>query len=116
MSSTTSLLFQQLAYAVPVLVVYLLGLILAVIFIKKYPGPAILTLIGIVILTATIFGISFTQAYLNEVRITSGWPFEKYSQTMSLVSLTGSIMRALGSALLVAAIFVGRKSKTIIQP
>ena len=116
MSSTTSFIFQQLAYAGPVLIVYLVGLILALIFIRKYPVPALLTLVDTVILAATIFGISFTQTYLMRVRITSGWPFDKYNQMMSMVSITGSIMRALGSALLFAAIFVVRKSKTIIQP
>ena len=35
----SSFLIQQLAYAGPVIVVYLVGLVLAVIFIKKYPSP-----------------------------------------------------------------------------
>ena len=116
MSSTTSIILQQLAYAGPVLTVYAVGLVLAVIFIRKYPVPAILTLIGTVILAATIFGITFAQNYLTRVRMTSGWPFERYNQIMSMISLAGSIMRALGSAFLIAAIFVGRKSKTVIQP
>lgn len=108
-----SFLIQQLAYAGPVIVVYLVGLVLAVIFIKKYPGPAILTLLATIILLGNIFGIAFAQAYFIRARLGLGGSMASYSTMMSVVSIIGSIMRALGSALLLAAVFVGRKSRTI---
>ena len=108
-----SFLIQQLAYASPVIVVYLVGIVLAVIFIKKYPGPAILTLLGAVILLVNALGTAGAQAYLMRLRFDSNWTIAQYAEMMSLVSIIGSIARALGSALLLAAVFVGRKSKTI---
>lgn len=113
MNPSSSLLIQQLAYSGPVIVVYLVGLVLAVIFIRKYPVPAILTLLATIILLGNIFGIAFAQAYFIRARLGSGGPMASYSTMMSVVSIIGSIMRALGSALLLAAVFAGRKSQTI---
>ncbi len=108
-----SVLIQQLAYSVPVIIVYLLGLILAVIFIKKYPVPAILTLLAAIILLGNIFGVTFAQTYLIRARLGSGGSMASYSTMSSMISIIGSLMRAVGSALLLAAVFVGRKSRTI---
>jgi hypothetical protein len=113
MNSSSSFLLEQLAYAAPLIAVYLVGLVLAVIFIKKYPGPAILTLLGIIILLGNIFGVTFAQAYFIRARLGSGVPMASYNTIMSIVSIIASIMRAVGSALLLAAVFIGRKSKTI---
>ena len=108
-----SVLIQQLAYAGPVILVYLVGLILAVIFIKKYPVPAILTLLAMIVLLGTIFGVAFAQTYLIRARLGSGGSMASYATMQSMVSLIGIVMRALGSALLLAAVFVGRKGQTI---
>jgi hypothetical protein len=113
MNPSRSFLLQQLAYAAPVMVVYLVGLVLAVIFIKKYPGPAILTLLAIIILLGNIFGVAFTQAYFIRARMGLYGPMANYNTMMSVVSIIGSIMRAVGSALLLAAVLIGRTSKTI---
>ena len=109
----SSFLIQQLAYAGPLIVVYLVGLVLAAIFIKKYPGPAILTLLATIILLGNIFGVAFAQGYFLRARLGSGGSMVSYSTMMSAVSIIGSIVRAVGSALLLGAVFVGRNSKTI---
>lgn len=106
-------LIQQLAYSVPVILVYLVGLVLAVIFIKKYPVPAILTLLAMIILLSNIFGVTFAQVYLVRSRMGSGGSMASYNTMTSMVSIIGSVMRALGSALLLAAVFVGRKSQPV---
>lgn len=116
MSTTTSIALQQLAYATPSLLVYLAAMVLAVIFIRKYPGPAILTLVAAIILLLTTVGVVFGQAFLAAQRLEYGWSAVQYSQRMYLVSIPGSILRGLGAALLVAAVFVGRKSKTTVSP
>jgi len=104
-------MFQQLAYAAPSLIVYLVGMVLAVIFIRKYLMPAILTLLAVIILLVTTVGVSFGQAYLATQRLEYGWSAVQYSQRLYLVSIPGSILRGLGAALLLAAVFVGRKTK-----
>ncbi len=109
----SSFLIQQIAFAGPILVVYLVGMVTAVIFIKKYPVPAILTLLATIILLGNIFGVAFAQAYFMRFRLGVFGPMASYSTIFSVVSIIGSVMRAVGSALLLAAVFVGRKSKTV---
>src|SRR5712692_918006 len=109
----SSFLIQQIAFAGPVLVVYLVGMVLAVIFIQKYPVPAILTLLATIILLGNIFGVAFAQAYFMRFRLGVFGPVASYSTIFSVVSVIGSVMRAVGSALLLTAVFVGRKSKTV---
>ncbi len=111
-----SFLTQQLAYAAPALLVYLVGMVLAVIFIRKYPGPAILTLLGTGILLVTTIGIALAQVHFMRLRVESGWTTARYGQMSSVVSIAGSMLRGLGLALWLAAVFVGRKSKTITSP
>ena len=115
MNPWSSFVIQQLAYASPALLVYLVGMVLAVIFIRKYPGAAILTLLATIILLGTTIGLTLAQAYSMRLRFESGWTPARYSQIMSVLSIAASIMRGLGLALWLAAVFVGRKSKAIIQ-
>ena len=110
-----SYVLQQLGYAAPLLVVYLVGIVLAAIFVRKYPLPAMLTLAGCVILSINVVALAITQGYLIIARVQSGWSGPEYAQMTMVVSAIGAIVRALGSALLVAAIFVGRKPKQITQ-
>ena len=66
-------LTQQLAYVGPVLFVYLVGMILSVVFLRKHPLPAILTLAATLILFVTAIGITITRGYLLRARIESAW-------------------------------------------
>ena len=65
------------------------------------------------ILLGNIFGIAFAQAYFIRARLESDGSTASYSTVMSVVSIVGCITRILRSALLLAAVFVGRKSRTI---
>jgi hypothetical protein len=116
MNAATSFLLEQLAYSVPALLVYLAGLVLAIIFIRKYSVSAMLTLCGSVILLITTIGLTFAQFYLFRSRLEYGWSPARYGQVLGVVSIVATIIRALGLSLWLAAVFVGRKSKTIIQP
>lgn len=115
MSPITSYLIQQLAYSSPSLLVYLAGAILGAIFIKKYRTPAMLTLFASLILLITTVGVSSLQAYLLSARVEYGWSAARHSQMLTLVSLAGNIIRAVCLGLWLAAVFVGRKSKTVTQ-
>ena len=115
MNSAASFLLQQIAYSSPMLLVYLAGVVLAIVFIRKYATSAMLVLCGSAILLITTISQTLVQFYLFRARIESGWTAAGYAQVQSIVSLVASIMRALGLSLWLAAVFVGRKSKTIIQ-
>lgn len=109
-----SYVLQQLGYGIPLLVVYLIGILLSAIFVRKYPFPAMLTLAGAAILFVNLIAIALVQGYLITARVESGWSPEQYSQLMTIVSVIGGLVRAIGTALLIGAIFVGRSVKGII--
>jgi len=105
-------LLQQIAYVGPVLFVYLVGMILSIVFIRKHPMAAILALAATIILFGAGLGITMAQGYLFQLRVESGWSIQQYSRMTAIVSVIGTALRTLGSALLVAAVFVGRKRST----
>lgn len=110
-----SYVLQQLGYSSPLLIVYLIGILLAAIFVRKYPLPAMLTLAGAAILFVNQIAITLIQGYLIKARVESGWTPDQYTQLLMIVAVIGNIVRAIGTALLIGAIFVGRKGKTV-QP
>lgn len=110
-----SYVLQQLGYSSPLLIVYLIGILLAAIFVRKYPLPAMLTLAGAAILFVNQIAITLIQGYLIKARVESGWTPDQYTQLLMIVAVIGNIVRAIGTALLMGAIFVGRKVKTV-QP
>lgn len=100
---------QQLGYGSLLLIVYAIGIVLSAIFVRKYPLPAMLTLAGCAILLVNVIGLALVQGYLIDARMQSGWSGIEYSQMNKIVSIVGGIVRAIGSALLIAAIFLGRR-------
>lgn len=108
-------LTQQIGYVAPVLLVYLVGMVLSIIFLRKYPLPAILALAATLILFVTAIGVTMTQGFLIRARIESAWSPAQYSQMSALVSIIGTLMRTIGTAILIAAVFVGRKSRVNSQ-
>lgn len=106
----------QLGYGVPLLIVYLVAIILSAVFVRKYPLSAMLTLAGAVILFVNLIGLALIQGYLVRTRIESGWSVAQYDQITIVVGSISAIVRALGTALLIGAIFVGRTVKAVREP
>ena len=106
-----SYVMQQLAYVGPVLIVYVVGMILSLVFIGRYRLPAVLALAGTLILFLTSIGVVATQGYVFNMRVTAAWSLVQYSQINAIVSVISTVLRVLGTALLVAAVFSGRKSR-----
>ena len=111
-----SYVLQQLGYGSPLLIVYLIGIILSAVFVRKYPFPAMLTLAGAAILFVNLIAIALVQGYLISGRVASGWSPEQYTQLMTITLVIGGIVRAIGTALLIGAIFVSRSVKAEVQP
>ena len=104
---------QQLAYSGPVLIVYLVGMILSLVLIRKYPTAAILALAATFVLFATSIGLTMTQGYLFSTRLEAARSLSQYNQMQTILLIAGAGLRTLGTALLVAAVFTGRKEKGI---
>jgi len=87
----------------PVLFVYLVAGYFSIIYMSRAKLPSMLTLIGVIILLATTFGVTAAQSYLLVNRTDATIP-----QLFQIITVVGGCMRAVGLGLFVAAIFVGR--------
>lgn len=104
----TPLWLQQLVYQLPGLLVYTLGLLLALVYWRRCHGPALLTVIGCGLLFLTAVGHTAVYVVLVEQRQAGEIPHEQFARVMSLLGLVSSGTRAVGLALVVIAVFVGR--------
>jgi hypothetical protein len=106
----TAFLLSQLVFFAPVLVVYLVAIILALVYLGRARGPALLTLAGVGVLVVTLVGAAVAQAWLIESRQTDGLTVADFAGRMRTVGIGGTCFHAAGLGLLVAAIFVGRRA------
>jgi hypothetical protein len=103
-----SLFLQQIAPQAPLLVVYLLGMVLAVVFWTRCPGAAIVTVLGCGVLVVTTLVMAFVQASMIERQRSGAMTGEQFAAAMRAVGFVGSAGRALGLGVIVAAVFMGR--------
>jgi hypothetical protein len=98
---------SQLLSQVPVLIVYVIGLILALMFWKRYPLASLLTFLATGILLSLTVALTFVQNYffLNHEL---GWSMERIGFVTSCIAFAGGFVRALAFVLLLGAVFVDR--------
>lgn len=101
-NSGMSFLMQQLPYQLPLLIVCLGGFAVAAIFLNKHFNAAALTMLGTGLLIFAALAVMLVQFVLIQQggMNAGGW--------MKVVSIGGSLMRAVGTALVIAAVFIGR--------
>ena len=99
---------SQILYQLPSLVVYFVAVILAFVYMGRSSLASMLTLVGVGIIVLAIFSGAFAQGYVMQNRFEKAGEANDFHMQMRMVGIVGSCARALGLALLVAAIFVGR--------
>jgi hypothetical protein len=112
-SSSVEYIVRQLLIQLPGLLVAFLGVVLSLVFIRRHKLPSILALLGslTIIISTVIFTI--VQTYFFTARLSSSTlSTQAYVQLTTIVGWIASIVRAFALALLVIAIFVGRKGTT----
>jgi hypothetical protein len=110
MDNLISSFLTQLASQAPVLFVYLVAMILALVFWRRCPSPCALTLIAAGLLLVTSLMQSLLVLYLGRARMELGWSDEQYRWVLSANAVVWSVIRAVAFSLLVIAVFIGRKS------
>jgi hypothetical protein len=89
----------------PILLAYLVGAILALVFWGRYPGPALLTFLACLLLFLLSLGQSFVSTWLIHSRDMR----EADRGTMfAILAITSNVLRAGAFAMLLIAVFVGR--------
>src|SRR5437016_3479389 len=99
-----TLLVQQ----VPMFLVYLAAMLLALTFWRRCPTPCALTLGAAGLLFVVSVGQTLLNFYLFSAREGSALPLTDRASMLTVINVAGSILRALGFGLLLAAVFHGR--------
>ena len=102
-------LVSQMAGQAPVLLVYLFGIILCAARWRRAPRAAMLALIGTGMMLLTTLVTGFLVAYVIANQSSLGLPVGRMGQLLAYVSIGGSILRAAGFALVLAAVFTQRE-------
>ena len=105
--STMSNVFAQLVGQAPLLLVYVVGMVVALSYLPRYRRPAMMTLIA----TGALLAVSIGQAFLVQYVIqanSSGMGSPGLGGMLSIVALASSLIRAAATGLILAAVFMGR--------
>jgi hypothetical protein len=104
----TLLLISNIAYHIPLYLVWLAGIILACLTRKRNPRASLFTLLAIV----SMFIVSAISIYVSVIPIIGadrGYPLLRLSMITAIARILLSILNACGFGLLLAAVFVNRK-------
>jgi len=99
---------QQFDYRAPGLLIYLVAFVLAVINWNRARTASLLTMLGALISGVTSLGFLVLQTVLMESMRNGGPDVANRAQMMSGLAMTSTCANAIGLALFVSAIFVGR--------
>ena len=107
MAAGGSMFISMLVSHIPMLLVYLLGMFLALAFWRRCPVPCALTLGA----AALMFVVSVGQTVLYSYLLQGGSTIAQSGRTsmMGVIGLCTTILHALGFCLLLAAVFHGRR-------
>lgn len=105
-----------MVYQIPILLVCLIGFIMGMVWYRRAPKAAVLTIVGtgLIVLTAVILIV--VQVSLMNLR-TSGsstLSVQTYASISYWVNLGGNVLRSIATALIIAAVFVGRKAEAMV--
>ena len=100
------MILSQLFGQLPTLLVYFAGIVLCAVWSRRAPRAAMLAMVGCGVLLLTGIGVSFATTYYITNR--GGAGAAALGQMMAVVAIIGSVLRAGGFALVLAAVFAGR--------
>jgi hypothetical protein len=116
-----SLFEQQLIEQSPLLIAYVIGLALALIFRSRCPIPCALAATAMALMLIVTLGAAYLSSYLIQRRSLSVWSVEDFSRMLEesdrltrAVGLISNVVRALGIGLLLTAVFVSRGRRPVL--
>lgn len=101
---------EALPYIAPMLLVYLVGVVLSCVYIKRSAIPAAFTLVGCGLLGLITLAEPFIQGYFyisGEQRTLSHWQIRQW---MFVVRIIQTLLNVTAFSFLFSAIFIGRRS------
>jgi hypothetical protein len=98
----------QLTAQIPTLLVYVTGLIFALVYWRRCPVPSALVFAGTVMLLVVALLQPLLTQYLVQARAELSWPAQTLGWVLSAVTLGSSVLRAVALGLILTAVFFGR--------
>jgi hypothetical protein len=108
----TSFLLSLLSVALPALVVALVGVILALINLRRVPTVAFLALLGFGFMLLTSVASILARAVFWQQLREGEIAHERFAHLMSVIGIASGLGHALALTLVVIAVFIGRGPKT----
>lgn len=102
-------ILMQLAGQLPVLLVYVTGIVLSLAFMGRCRGPSLLALIACVVMLLSSIGYTLVFQMLVRMHSEMGWSSEKFGRAMSMMAIVTSFLHAGCLGLLLGAVFSARK-------
>ena len=96
---------SMLSGQIPSLLAYLTGIVLAIVFWRRYPRPALLVMMGSALHLLT----SLLWVVIYAVIMEQGRGIGSRSLMFTVLSLSGSVIHAAATVLIICAAFVGRR-------
>jgi hypothetical protein len=111
------MVLMQLLGQSPTLLVYIAGVILALLFWQRCPPACALTAAGMGLMLLVSVGATVFQTHLLHSRFgNNDWSAAEFGRIMTIITITGTTLRAFGLGLVLAAVFVGRNRRAQSVP
>ena len=107
---------HQWGILLPAWASYIGGVIIALVFWKHCPLPAFFTVLAMLVLAFTAAAYPLIASHVSGVRIAQHWTSAQYDYRMTDLGTAFSLIRAIGTSLLLAAIFTGRRATGPVHP
>jgi hypothetical protein len=109
MDNIAAQFLMQLASRAPTLLVYAIGVILAIVYWQRYPRPCLLVLLAVCLSGFALVASAFLFMYLPRAMADFGWAHEQLGMIVGAVGFVSSVLHAIATAMLLGAVFVGRR-------
>ncbi len=109
MDNIVAQFLMQLASRAPNLVVYAIGLILAFVYWRRYPRPCLLVCTALCLAAFALVSSALLFTYLPRAMVEFGWDHQLFGRIFGTVSVAVNVLHAGATALLLSAVFVGRR-------
>jgi hypothetical protein len=110
MTNIISNVLAQLVGQVPLLLVYVVGMVVALTYWQRYSRPAMMTFIATGALLAVSIGQAFLVQYVIQSNTGSGMGSAGLGGLLSVIAIISSLVRAAATGLILAAVFTGRSA------
>lgn len=108
--TTLQYVTPQLPYITPMLLVYLVGMVLSLLQLKRIAKPAAFALVGCGMLFLITAVFPFVQGYIFVSRYDRGWTEQEIGQWLRVVGIVRTLLHLTAFSLLLVAIFAGRRA------